>query len=183
MHITRFLLIFPHGCDKIIHTYDTQANGGFVVKRFAILLALMLTLMALTASLAEGTVTTTVLMRVSRMTQSAVVNAGEDLTIEVRVDGVNPSSYQWYFNDIAIEGATQKVYNLVNAKAEDSGVYRMDAFDDAGRMVVSVDVSVRVVDDAVPKSGDSSLPVGAAFAGLAVCGALLAVLLRRRAAA
>lgn len=165
------------------YTYDTQANGGIFVKRFAKIFALVLALLALTAALAEGTVTTTVLMRVSRMTQNAVVNAGEDLTIEVRVDGVNPSSYQWYFNDVAIEGATQKVYNLVNAKVEDTGVYRMDAFDDAGRMVVSMDVSVRVVDDTVPKSGDSSLPVGAAFAGLAACGALLAALLRRRAAA
>lgn len=153
------------------------------MKRFAMILALALTLLALTVALAEGTVTTTVLMRVSRMTQNAVVNAGEDLTIEVRVDGVNPSSYQWYFNDAAIEGATQKVYNLVNAHVEDTGVYRMDAFDDAGRMVVSMDVSVRVVDDTVPKSGDDSLPVGAAFAGLAACGALLAVLLRRRAIA
>lgn len=145
-----------------------------------ILLALA---MLAAAATAEGTISTTVLMRVSRMTQSAVVNAGEDLAIEVNVDGVTPASYQWYFNDAPIDGAVHKVFNLVDAQVEDSGVYRMDAFDADGRMLVSMDVSARVIDDSVPQSGDRSAPVGTAFAGLALCGALLAVVLRRRAAA
>ena len=130
---------------------------------------------------AEGTISTTVLMRVSRMTQNAVVNAGEDLTIEVGIDGAQPAEYQWYFNDAPIEGANQKVYNIVNAKPEDTGVYRMDAFDENGTMLVSMDVSCRVLEDVVPQAGDGSLGVGFAFAGLLACGALLAVLLRRRA--
>ena len=62
-------------------------------------------------------------------------------------------------------------------------MYRMDAFDDNGAMLVSMDVSARVLEDEVPQAGDGSLPVGFAFAGLAMCGALLAVLLRRRATA
>ena len=155
------------------------------MRRFIKILTVLLALLAATTAwaLAEGTVSTTVLMRVSRMTQNAVVKAGEDLSIEVNVDGVSPSKYQWYFNDEPIEGANQKVYNVVNASVEDTGVYRMDAFDDAGKMLVSIDVSVRVVDDRVPQSGDSSMPVGFAFAGLAACGALLVILLRRRAMA
>lgn len=154
-----------------------------VVRRLSRMILTLLTLLALmaTAASADGAITTTVVMRVSHMTQSAVVNAGEDLTIDVTVDGVTPASYQWYFNGEAIEGANQKVYNLVNAGVEDSGVYRMDAFDESGKMLVSVDVDARVIEDAVPRSGDDSLPVGAAFAGIALCGALLVLALRRRA--
>lgn len=149
-----------------------------LTKFIAVLAAVVLC--ALACAGAEGTVSTTVVMRVSRMTQNAVVNAGEDLSIEVSIDGVSPARYQWYFNDAPIEGANQKVYNIVNAQIEDTGVYRLDAFDDQGNMLVSMDIVARVKDDSVPQSGDSSLPVGFAFAGIAVCAALLAVILRRR---
>ena len=154
------------------------------MKRYvARLAAVIIAIMLFASACAEGTISTTVLMRVSRMTQNAVVNAGEDLSIEVNIDGVEPTEYQWYFNDAPIEGANQKVYNIVNAQPEHTGVYRIDAFNDAGDMLVSMDVSARVLVDEVPQAGDSSMPVGFAFAGLAVCGALLAVLLRRRAMA
>ena len=49
-------------------------------------------LIASACALAEGTISTTVLMRVSRMTQNAVVKAGEDLSIEVNIDGVRRST-------------------------------------------------------------------------------------------
>ena len=152
--------------------------------RIAKLIAMMTAvLMLMSAAAAQEAINTTVTMRVSRMTQSAVVKAGEDLSIEVGIDGVEPAGYQWYFNDAPIDGADQKVYNIVDARPEDTGVYRMDAFDENGAMLVSMDVSARVLEDEVPQAGDGSLPVGVAFAGLAVCGALLAVLLRRRAMA
>ena len=152
--------------------------NGRIARLAAILLAVMLLCSAFAG--AEGSISTTVLMRRSRMTQNAVVDVGEDLSIEVNIEGVNPSQYQWYFNDAPIEGANQKVYNIVNAQPEDTGVYRMDAFDEAGNMLVSMDITARVLDDTVPQSGDDSMPVAVAFAGLAVCGALLAALLRRR---
>ncbi len=150
-------------------------------KLATVLIAVML--FASAFALAEGTISTTVLMRVSRMTQNAVVKAGEDLSIEVGIDGVTPQSYQWYFNDVPIDGATQKVYNIVNAVPENTGVYRLDAFDADGAMLVSMDVVCRVLEDEVPQAGDGSLPVGFALGGMALCGALLAVLLRRRAMA
>ena len=141
-----------------------------LAKLAAVLIAVML--LGSACALAEGAISTTVLMRVSRMTQNAVVDAGEDLSIEVSIDGVEPAQYQWYFNDAPIAGATQKVYNIVNAQPEHTGVYRMDAFDENGAMLVSMDVSARVKEDEVPQAGDGSLPVGVAIAGLAVCGAL-----------
>ena len=150
-------------------------------KRMAKLVAMLMVVMLWVSvcANAQETISTTVMMRVSRMTQNAVVNAGEDLSIEVSIDGVNPTQYQWYFNDAPISGANQKVYNIVNAQPENIGVYRPDAFDDNGSMLVSMDIAARVVEDTVPQSGDGSMPVGIAFAGIAVCAALLAVLLRR----
>ncbi len=140
-------------------------------------------IMLLACASAEGAISTTVLMRVSKMTQNAVVDVGEDLSIEVSVDGVEPTQYQWYFNDAPIDGANQKVYNIVNAQPEHTGVYRMDAFDENGRMLVSMDVVARVREDEVPQAGDGTLGVGFAFAGIAACAGALVVALRRRASA
>ena len=153
-----------------------------VLGRLAVLVAAIM-LLASACAYMEGPISTTVVMRVSRMTQNAVVKAGEDLSIEVGIDGVEPREYQWYFNDVPVEGANRKVFNIVNAQPENTGVYRMDAFDENGRMLVSMDISARVLEDTVPQAGDGSMPVGVAFVAMALCGGLLAVLLRRRARA
>ena len=144
-------------------------------------LALVALLLMLGSAVAEGLISTTVVMRVSHLTQDAVVDAGEDLSMEVNIDGVSPASYQWYFEGAPIAGADQRVYNIVNAAVEDSGVYRMDAFDENGDMLLSMEIAARVIDDTVPKSGDDSLPVGAAFAVLAAASVALFVKLRRAA--
>ena len=153
-----------------------------ILSRLAALwIAIML--LASVCAFAENAISTTVVMRVSRMTQNAVVKAGEDLSIEVGIDGVEPQTYQWFFNDVPLDGANQKVYNIVNAQPEHTGVYRMDAFDADGKMLVSMDIAARVLEDTVPQAGDSSLPVGVALAAMALCGGALIVLLRRRAGA
>jgi LPXTG-motif cell wall-anchored protein len=114
------------------------------------------------------------------MTQNAVVKAGEDLSIEVGIDGVEPVQYQWYFNDVPIESANQKVFNIVNAKPENTGVYRMDAFDANGKMLVSMDIAARVLEDTVPQAGDRSMPVAVAFAAILLCSGALVFLMKRR---
>ena len=150
-------------------------------KRTICVFALVALLLLLGSAFAEGVISTTVVMRVSHLTQDAVVDAGEDLSMEVNIDGVSPASYQWYFEGAPISGADQRVYNIVNAAVEDSGIYRMDAFDENGDMLLSMEIAARVIDDTVPKSGDSSLPVGAAFAVLAAASVALFVKLRRAA--
>lgn len=149
------------------------------IKKFVAILAVVMLLLS-AAALAEGVISTTVVMRVSHMTQNAVVDVGEDLSMEVNINGVTPDSYQWFFEDKAIPGADQKVYSIVNAQVEDSGVYRMDAFDESGKMLVSMDISARVIDNSVPKSGDTSIPVGAAAAVFAAAAATLVLVFRRR---
>lgn len=149
------------------------------IKKFVAILAVVMLLLS-AAALAEGVISTTVVMRVSHMTQNAVVDVGEDLSMEVNINGVTPDSYQWFFEDKAIPGADQKVYSIVNAQVEDSGVYRMDAFDESGKMLVSMDISARVIDNTVPKSGDTSIPVGAAAGVFAAAAATLVLVFRRR---
>ena len=153
-----------------------------ILSRLAALWIAIMLLVSVCA-FAENAISTTVVMRVSRMTQNAVVKAGEDLSIEVGIDGVEPQTYQWFFNDVPLDGANQKVYNIVNAQPEHTGVYRMDAFDANGKMLVSMDIAARVLEDTVPQAGDSSMPVGVALAAMALCGGALIVLLRRRAGA
>lgn len=147
-----------------------------VMKIAALLVLLLLTVNAA----AEQMISTTLVMRVSHMTQNAVVDAGEDLSMEVSIDGVEAQSYQWYFDGTPIDGATQKVYSIVDAQPENTGVYRMDAFDEDGKMVVSMDISARVIDKTVPKSGDASLPLPAALGVMSVAAAVLAFSLRRK---
>lgn len=131
----------------------------------------------------EGTVSTKMIMRVSKLTQKPVVNIGEDLSLEVSIEGATPVAYQWYFNEEPIVGATDKVLYLNNAQLEDSGVYRLDAFDADGGMLVSMDVNARVVDPTVPKSGDDSMPVGIAAVGFLLAAAVLVITVRRKARA
>lgn len=148
------------------------------LKLAALVLAVMLLFSA--CAYAQNMISTSVVMRVSKMTQNAVINAGEDLSMEVNVAGVEPSSYCWYKDGIKIPGADQKVYVISRATVEDSGLYRMDAFDDSGKMLVSIDINARVIDKNVPKAGDNSLPIGAAFAILALAGTVLTLSLLRR---
>lgn len=149
-------------------------------RRWIAALAIALVIATCAAALAEE-ISTTVVMRVSHMTQSAIVNVGEDLSLEVNIDGVAPDSYRWYFEGAEIPGADQRVYNIVNAQVSDSGVYRLEAFDADGKMLVSMDITARVIDDTIPKSGDDSLPVGAAAAAFVLAAGAMALLLRRRA--
>lgn len=153
------------------------------IRVLKIVVLMMLVVMVSASAMAEQMISTTLVMRVSHMTQNAVVDAGEDLSMEVNIDGVTPASYQWYFNDAAIDGANQKVYSIVNAAVENTGVYRMDAFDADGRMLVSMDISARVIDKTVPKAGDASLPLEAALSAMGIAAVGLAVALRRRKAA
>lgn len=151
------------------------------LKRIAVVL-LALCALCWSAALAEDVVSTSVVMRVSRLTQDAIVNEGEDLSMEVNMDGVTPTAYQWYFNDAPIDGAVQKVFNIVDAKTADAGIYRLDAFGEEGQMLLSMDLAVRVNSREVPKSGDNSLPVAAVVASMGLALALLAVRIRRMAA-
>lgn len=132
------------------------------------------------SSMADEAISAMVVMRVAKTTQHAVVNAGEDLILEVGISGEKPASYQWYFENVAIPGADSKAYTLENAKPEESGIYRVDAFSADGRMLVSMEIQARVIDTTLPKAGDDSLPVVYAYLALAAGVVLMGTLLYKR---
>ena len=60
-------------------------------KRVLSIIAVLAALMLAGVAVAENTISTTVVLRVSRMAQSAIVNVGEDLSMEVNIDGIAPA--------------------------------------------------------------------------------------------
>lgn len=146
------------------------------------IVAVMLILCLSAGALAEaGAIRTYLTFRITTQTQSAIVNVGEDLQIEVGVEGVTPTSYQWYFEGEPIaENGNERIYNLLNATMDDAGIYTMEAYNGSD-LQLKVEVNVRVINPTViPASGDDSLPVQAAVFAAAALGAVLMVLLKRR---
>ncbi len=146
------------------------------------LAAVIFFIICTSCALAEtGAIRTYLTFRITTQTQSAIVDVGEDLQIEVGVEGVEPTRYQWYFEGEAIEeNGNERIYNLLNAQVEDAGIYTIEAYT-GDRLALKVEVNVRVINPTViPASGDHSLPVeiAFAFAGAAVC--LMAILIKKR---
>ena len=153
-------------------------------KRTALRIALMLLLAVMVAgnALADGTPVSTYLnFRVSSPTQSPMVNVGQDLQIEVGTNGVEPDAFQWYFQGEPIaENGTSRVYNIINARLEDAGIYKLMAYLN-NQLVLSVEVNVRVNDTSVlPASGDDSLPVYYAFGAAGCCITAIYALSRKK---
>ncbi|MBR3929389.1 MAG: immunoglobulin domain-containing protein [Clostridia bacterium] len=128
-----------------------------------------------------GAIRTYLTFRITTQTQSAIVDVGEDLQIEVGVEGVEPTRYQWYFEGEAIEeNGNERFYNLLNAQVEDAGIYTMEAYT-GDNLALKVEVNVRVINPTViPASGDDSLPVEIAFAFAGAAIAMIAILLKKR---
>lgn len=147
------------------------------------ILAVVLVLVVLSAgALAEaGAIRTYLTFRITTETHSAIVNVGEDLQIEVGVEGVTPTSYQWYYEGAPIEkNGNERIYNLLNAQIEDEGIYTMEAYN-GDKLALKVEVNVRVINPTViPASGDGSMPVEAAFALAGAAALAVLVLIRKR---
>lgn len=185
-------LQYARKCDTIKYTDRlmlciVRRGDTAVKKRFAhFVTALLLAAVLMTVCMgAAQALNASVVMKVSRTAQDSVINAGEDLTIDVALEGVSPETYRWYFNDAPIAGADQRAYTLFSAKAEDAGLYRVEAFDETGKMLVSMEFTVRVVEKALPKAGDDTLSIApvAGVMGFAAAGMATALVRRKRRAA
>ncbi len=86
------------------------------------------------------------------------------LTVSVPVTGVGPFSYQWFFNGVAINGATNGSFLLTNATAINLGKYQLMAANSAGAVTSAV-VNVSFLDP-----DGSGLPVAWELAYFGVTG-------------
>jgi hypothetical protein len=74
--------------------------------------------------------------------QSLILNQGAQAAFSVTATGA--TSYQWYFNGVAISGATGSLYTKANVQASDAGNYTV-AVTGPGGTVMSATASVTVI--------------------------------------
>lgn len=149
------------------------------ISRIAAAVCMIVMLLAVTAGSASA-LSASVVMRVSRTAQDSVVNLGEDLTIDVTLEGVDPAMYRWYFEDQLISGEENRTLGIGAATMDDAGRYRLEAYAADGSMLASMEFNVRVVDDTLPRSGDDTLSVGAVAAAMALLAGVMTILIVRR---
>jgi hypothetical protein len=96
-----------------------------------------------TATIAVSSSVTAPVINVQPVAQT--VNGGTGATLWVAVNGVSVS-YQWYRNDIAIPGATSRIYRITTANASSAGAYKVVATNTAGTATSnSVALTVNVI--------------------------------------
>lgn len=91
------------------------------------------------------------------------VNAGASATLWVAVNGVS-LSYQWYRNDVALAGATERIYKINTANASSAGTYKVVVSNTAGTATSS---SVALTVNVVSAGANTPAVVNAANAFLA----------------
>ena len=62
---------------------------------------------------------------------SQSINSGSSATFSVTVTGSTPT-YQWYFNNLPISGATSATYSIANAQTSNAGLYTVAVTNAAG---------------------------------------------------
>lgn len=94
----------------------------------------------------EAALTLDVFVAITAQPASQRVKAGDDATFTVETSSLLPVNYQWFKNGHAIPGATAKALQLRGVRAEDAGVYTVEASNALGRALSSgATLSVRVL--------------------------------------
>ena len=82
------------------------------------------------------------------ISESLVVDRGEDVTLSVTSDGERPLTYQWFFRGLPVAGATGRQFLLGSVDPTNAGNYRVAVTNALGGAVSSnVALGVVVTDD------------------------------------
>src|SRR6185369_1757053 len=77
--------------------------------------------------------------------QSQTVSSGSNVSFFVAVSGgTTPYTYQWYFNNVAIGGATSSTYSISPATQTNTGLYKVIIHDANGQTLTSVNAQLTV---------------------------------------
>ncbi len=147
--------------------------------RIAVVIFMAIMMLITSVTIAQA-LSAGVVMTVSRTTQDSVIDEGENLTIDVQLDGVEPARYIWYFEGEVIDGAAGRVYAITSATQQDAGLYRVEAYSEEGKMLMIMEFDLRVIDKALPKSGDSTPAAGILIAAALGCSIAAAGLIIRK---
>lgn len=84
--------------------------------------------------------------RITAQPQGLSLNVGQSGSFAVEASGTAPLFYQWYRNDVRIDGATQSSLTIFSARASDAGRYTVVVANTAGSVISSdATLVVRVV--------------------------------------
>ena len=78
--------------------------------------------------------------QIEEQPKSQAVLEGDSVTFTVKAEGTAPLNYQWYKDDIAIEGATREKYTIESVVAENLGNYKVVVSNTEGEVVSDVAV-------------------------------------------
>jgi hypothetical protein len=145
--------------DLLVYSMKTQftPSPGRLVSRMFLCLVIVsgwvLPVAHAATSSADSNITTVDTRGVSITSppQSQTINAGANVTFTVTVAGVPPFSYQWYFNNSPISGATNATLTLNSVGAGNAGSYSVVVWNAYGS-IASATASLKLLAD--PASGN-----------------------------
>lgn len=108
---------------------------------------------------------------ISVQPQTQNATAGANVTFTVMAAAKPAPTYQWYFDSVAISGATSSALSLNNVQASNAGSYTVSVVNGAGT-VTSTPVTLTVTAASPPASGGGSAGGGGGAPSLWFCGAL-----------
>jgi hypothetical protein len=82
-------------------------------------------------------------IRIMRAPRNQTVKVGRTAVLSVAAAGAPPLTYQWFFNGVALEGATDRKLSLPNAQAENAGAYSVHVSNSTGTLITP-DASLEV---------------------------------------
>jgi alpha-tubulin suppressor-like RCC1 family protein len=74
---------------------------------------------------------------ITNQPQSQLVLAGQTVSLEADPTGLNPFSFQWYFNGAVLPGATNSTLKLTNVQAQNAGTYAVSVGNPLGVVMSS----------------------------------------------
>ena len=74
------------------------------------------------------------------MARPAVVQYGDILTLNCTTSGSNDNMFQWYKDDIILEGNTDNILNITDVTADDGGLYECVVNNTAGNSSANITI-------------------------------------------